>query len=128
LNRDFVIRQLLAILLIAGLALAPLSRPVMAATASGASLQAMADDMSATVSADEMASQMPCCPSKLPAPVGCDDCVCMAACASPCLAGMSTAVLHRLLTASQRIVPLKDDSWPDDLGHPPPEHPPRILV
>jgi hypothetical protein len=125
-KRNFAIRRLLAVLMIAGLALAPVSRPVMAETSSHVSMQAMADDMSASVTTDEMASDMPCCPSK--APVDCDKCVFMAACMSKCFTGMSSTVFHPLLTASDDIAALRNDSRPDGLGHPPSEHPPRILV
>jgi hypothetical protein len=127
-NRNFTIRRLLAILVIAGLALAPVSRPVMAEMSSDASMQAMADEMSAAETTDEMASDMPCCPSKAPAPVGCDKCVFMAACTSLGFVGMSSAVVHLFLTASGDVASLQNDSWPDGLGHPPPEHPPRTLV
>jgi hypothetical protein len=131
-KRNFAIRRLLAILVIAGLALAPVSRPVMAGTSSDVSMQdkmqAVADDMSATDTTDEMAGDMPCCPSKAPAPIGCDKCVFMAACTSTCFTGMSMDVIHPLLTATGRIASLRNDAWPDGLGHPPPEHPPRILV
>ena len=126
---DLVIRWLLVVPVIAGLALAPVSRPVMAEpVASDVSIQAAADNMSASEMTDEMASDMPCCPSKAPAPIGCDKCVFMAACTSMCFTGMSMDVIHPLLTATGRIASLRNDAWPDDLGHPPPEHPPRILV
>ena len=128
-KRNFAIRRLFAILVIAGLALAPVSRPVMAQpVVSDVSMQAAADDMSASDMTDEMASDMPCCPSKAPAPISCDKCVYMAACLSKCFTGMSTAVVHPLLTATGRIASLRNDAWPDGFGHPPPEHPPRILV
>ena len=127
-NRNFTIRRLLAILVVAGLALAPVSRPVMAEMASDASLQATADNMSPSAMADEMASDMPCCPSKAPTPVGCDKCVFMAACTSLGFVGMSSAVAHLFLTASDDVASLQNDSWPEGLGHPPPEHPPRTLV
>jgi hypothetical protein len=128
-KRNFAIRRLLATLVIAGLALAPVSRPVMAETASDASMQAVADEMSpSSATTDEMAGDMSCCPSKAPMPVGCDKCVFMAACMSKCFTGMSPAVVHPLLTATGRIASLRNDAWPDGLGHPPPEHPPRILV
>jgi hypothetical protein len=85
--------------------------------------------MSAAETTDEMASDMPCCPSKAPAPpIGCDKCVFMAACTSMCFTGMPMDVIHPLLTATGRIASLRNDAWPDGLGHPPPEHPPRILV
>jgi hypothetical protein len=119
--------------MIAGLALAPVSRPVMAAAPSHASQQAMADEMaspemSAMAMTDEMASDMPCCPSKAPLPVDCDKCVFMAACASMCFAGMSASVSHPLPIVSETIALQRSDSWPDGFGYPPPEHPPRTLV
>ena len=131
------IRRLLAVMMIAGLALAPVSRPVMAATASHGSDQAMADEMSpsemsamakADEMADEMASDMPCCPPKAPMPVDCDKCVFMAACASVFFADVSATVSHPYPIASKMIALQRNDSWPDGLGHPPPEHPPRSLV
>ena len=127
-KRNFTIRRLLAILMIAGIALAPLSQPVMAEMSSDASMQVMADEMSPSAMTDEMASDMPCCPSKAPTPVGCDKCVFMAACTSLGFVGMSSAVVHLFLTASGDVASLQNDSWPEGLGHPPPEHPPRTLV
>jgi hypothetical protein len=127
-RRNFTIRRLLAILVIAGLALAPISQPVMAETSPDVSMPTMTDDMSASAMTDEMASDMPCCPSKAPTPVGCDKCVFMVACTSLCFVGMSSAAVHPFLTASDDIASLQNDSWPEGLGHPPPEHPPRTLV
>ena len=121
-------RRLLAIFVIAGLALAPVSRPAMAEMSSDVSMHAMADNMSASEMTDEMAGDMPCCPSKAPTPVGCDKCVFMAACTSLGFVGMSSAVVHLFLTASGDVASLQNDSWPECLGHPPPEHPPRTLV
>ena len=127
-KRNFAIRRLLAILMIAGIALAPLSQPVMADSSADVSTQATADEMSPSAMTDEMASDMPCCPSKAPTPVGCDKCVFMAACTSLGFVGMSSAVAHLFLTASDDVASLQNDSWPEGLGHPPPEHPPRTLV
>ena len=130
-NCNFAIRRLFATLVIAGLALAPVSRPVMAETPSHASMQAMTNDMAsnlATDSADEMANDMPCCPSKAPAPIDCDKCVYMAACMSKCFTGMTASVFHPFFIASGTIAIQRNDSAPDGLGHPPPEHPPRTLV
>jgi hypothetical protein len=128
-NRQITIRRLLAIFMIAGLVLAPLSRPVMAGNASDASMSAMADDMSASAMTDEMASDdMPCCPSKAPTPIGCDKCVFMAACTAKCFAGLSAAIFCPAFAASGQIAPLQNDSWLDGLGRPPPEYPPRTLV
>lgn len=126
-NRQIAMRRLLAILVIVGLILAPLSRPVMAGTASDASMSAVADDMSVPATSDEMAGDMPCCPSKAPAPIGCDKCVFMAACMSQFLVGPA-AILRPPFAVSGKIAPLQNDFWPDGLGQPPPEHPPRTLV
>jgi hypothetical protein len=125
-KRNFVIRRLLAIMVIAGLALAPVSQPVMAEASSHGSVQVMADEMAASVTTDEMANDMPCCPPK--APVDCDKCVFMAACMSKCFTGMLVGVFHPFLSASGSVANLQNESWPEGLGHPPPEHPPRILV
>ena len=121
-NRQITIRRLLAISVIAGLVLA---RPVMAGMAPDAS---MAGDMSMSATSDEMAGDMPCCPSKAPAPVDCDKCLFMAACMSQFLAGPPAATFRPPFAVSGKIAPLQNDFRPDGLGHPPPEHPPRTLV
>lgn len=130
-KRQITIRQLLAIFMIAGLVLAPLSRPVMAGTASDASAsastmadEAMADDMSMSATVDKMVNDMPCCPS----PGDCDKCMFMAACMTKCFAGMSVAIFHPLMAVSARIAPLRNDSWPDSLGRSPLDHPPRTSI
>jgi hypothetical protein len=132
-KRQITIRRLLAVFMIGGLVLAPLSRPAMAGMASDASMPAMAEDMSMAASADMMpndmvASDMPCCPSKAPSPLECDKCIFMAACATKCFSGLSAAVFRPVLAVSVGIVPLRNDSWPDSLGYPPPDHPPRTLI
>jgi hypothetical protein len=133
-NHILAIRRLLAILMIAGLSLAPLARPAMAGMPSDAPMQAMAghmmdapamDKMSAM--ADEMAA-MPCCPSQAPAPVDCDKCFFMAGCASVFLSFLPTVIVLPVPVASDSVALLTNDFRPDGLGHPPPEHPPRLLV
>jgi len=124
-NRQITIRRLLAISLIAGLVVAPLSRPVMAGTTSDA---AMTDDISMSATAGEMANDMACCPSKAQAPIDCDKCVFMAACVTKCFTGMSAAIFHPVLASSARIASLRNDSWPDSLDHLPPDHPPRTSI
>ena len=126
-KRTLAIRRLLAALTIVGLALAPLSRPVMAGVAFDASTQATSDQMSPSAAADEMASDMPCCPAKAPAPVDCDKCALMAVCMTKCFTSPLAALLHPFPDSGQ-IAPLQNDFWPDGFGQPPPEHPPRTLV
>lgn len=132
-KHHFALRRLLVVLMIAGLALAPVTRPVMAETSSHASMQATADEMtpsemSASDTMDEMANDMPCCPSKTPAPADCDKCVFMASCMSKCFMGMSATIVTPFLVASDRIALERNDARPEGFGHPPPEHPPRTLV
>jgi hypothetical protein len=52
----------------------------------------------------------------------------MTTCLSKCFTGMSATVFHLFLTASNSVASLRNDSWSESLGHPPPEHPPRILT
>jgi hypothetical protein len=125
-NRHIAIHRLLAVLMIAGLVLAPVSRPVMAALAPEVSMEAMADEMSPSAMTGEMASDMPCCPSE--APVDCSKCVLMATCMTKCFTGMTATFVHPFLVVSASMALQRNDFRPDDLGHPPPEHPPRILV
>jgi hypothetical protein len=125
---NLAIRRLLATLVIAGLVLAPISQPVMAKVSADVAMQAMTDAMSPSAMTDEMASEMPCCPSKALAPVDCDECVLMAGCMSKCFTGMSASVFHPFPIASDRLIPRHKDARPDGLGRPPPEHPPRTLV
>jgi hypothetical protein len=132
-KRLITIRRLLAILMIAGLVLAPLSSPVTAGVTSDASMSAMADDMSMaaaleSTAPDQMASDMPCCPPTAPMPIGCDKCILMAACMTNCFVGMTVAVFQPVFAVSAGLVRPQNQFRPDGLGHPPPEHPPRILV
>jgi hypothetical protein len=126
-KRNFAIRRLLAIILIAGLVLALVSRPVMAKTSSDMSLEMMPDAF-ASATIGEMANDMPCCPSKAVTPIDCDKCVFMAACGSVCFAGIPAAIAHPFPILSDAIALQRNDTRPDGLGHPPPEHPPRSLV
>lgn len=121
------IRKLLAVLMIAGLAMAPVSQPVMAASSSDLPMHAH-EDMSPSDMTDAMANDMPCCPAKAPASTDCDKCIFMAACASKCFTGMTASIFDPLLQASNNMLPLSNDSSPDALGYPPPDHPPRTLV
>jgi hypothetical protein len=118
--------------MIAGLALAPASRPVMAATSPNTSQEAMADEMKPSEMAadtmDEMASDMPCCPSKAAMPVDCDKCVFMAACGSIGFPALSATISHPFPILSDTIALQRNDARPNGLRHPPPEHPPRRLV
>ncbi|MBB5046046.1 hypothetical protein HNR60_000788 [Rhodopseudomonas rhenobacensis] len=146
------IRRLLAILMIAGLAMAPLSRPAMAEASTHGAMQAgmmMAAEQAVAVDAHhmsavemaadtamasiemasaEMASEMPCCPSQAPAPSGCDKCVAMISCMSSGFVAMPIALLQPAFVLPGNALPRHTDARADGMGHSPPEYPPRTLV
>ncbi|MBI5261496.1 MAG: hypothetical protein HY852_06725 [Bradyrhizobium sp.] len=130
-KRNFAIRRLLAILVVAGLVLAPLARAVMATTTPETAMtmaSQMADHVSMSAMDGAMADHMSCCPSNAPAVVDCDQCVFMAGCMSACTAGLSAAKFEYLPIISATLPLLRDDARLVGLGRPPPEHPPRVLV
>jgi hypothetical protein len=75
-----------------------------------------------------MANDMPCCPSKAPAPIDCEKCLLMAACMTTGFTVVPVSTLLQFPAVSGRITRPKDDSWLHSLAHPPPDHPPRILI
>src|SRR3954451_9745200 len=110
------IAGLLAMLVIAGLAMAPLATPA----AVMASAHAGITDM-ASISAD-----MPCCPDEKS---GCPDCPLAAICVvkvTPAAPALADAILMRLPTKTGHSVP--DDAPSFGLGPPAADPPPRILV
>lgn len=152
------IRRLLAAVMVAGLVLAPLARPVMAGAPSavlitmhgmsghdmighGTATAAMADDAmtgydAAAPAMDQMSAagfdevaEMPCCPTEAPkAPVDCGKCLSMAGCSVSFLTGVPGAVAVPLPIPTKGVALASADFARDGLGHPPPEHPPRSLV
>ena len=114
--RRFITR-LLAMLVVAGLAVAPLVPPAAAMAPAHAEMT----DMTAA-SAD-----MPCCPDDNS--TGCPDCPLAAMCVSqitPAAPALADAILMRLPTKAGHAV--YDDAPAYGLDRPPPDHPPRILV
>jgi hypothetical protein len=100
------IAGLLAMLVIAGLAMA--------------SAHAGMTDMTS------MSADMPCCPDEKS---GCPDCPLAAICVvkvTPAAPALADAILMRLPTKTGHSV--SDDAPSYGLDRPPPDHPPRILV
>ena len=120
--RRFIAR-LLAILAIAGLAVAPLAT----AKASGhAEMTDMAAMSTESMSTESMSTDMPCCPEEKS---GCPDCPLAAICVlkiTPAAPALADAILMRLPTKTGHTV--SDDALSHGLDRPPPDHPPRILV
>jgi hypothetical protein len=113
--RRFITR-LLAMLVIAGLAVAPLATPVAAKASAHAEMTDIAS----------MSADMPCCPDEKS---GCPDCPLAAMCVSqitPAAPALADAILMRLPTKTGHTV--SDDALFHGLDRPPPDHPPRILV
>jgi len=52
----------------------------------------------------------------------------MATCAAKCFSGLTMALFQPVFAVSARPTYSQNDFWPDGLGHPPPEYPPRTQV
>ncbi|MBR0829440.1 hypothetical protein JQ596_28280 [Bradyrhizobium manausense] len=117
------------LLVAAGLLLAPLAAPVLAAPASGATghdMRAMSTDTQ-TMSGD-MQADMPCCPDQ-PQSKDCGSCPFVALCLlSATLPAPSGAVSLIERHAQYRAFAAIDDLLLDGLGTKPPDHPPRTDV
>jgi hypothetical protein len=117
------ITRLLAIMIVAGLAVAPVAAPAaMQASIMHASMAAEMTDMSS------MAADMPCCPDEQKSKT-CTDCPVIAMCvlttaqvAPP--EAMALPVRHAVRTTHA----LRDDVFADGLDRPPPDQPPRNLA
>lgn len=113
-------RILLAVLVAAGLTIAPLATPAVAEHSMVAEMVQMADMPSTAV-------DMPCCPDKQKSS-DCKDCPLVAICMLTVLQiGPSASAFLMRDPSSQRLHPL-DDIIVDGLARPPPDHPPRSLV
>jgi hypothetical protein len=117
-NISMHLGRLLAIFLIAGLVLAPLSVPTNAAkdTVRGAAT-AMAG----------MSADMPCCPDKS-APMDCDQCPLMAICMVQIFQEPSSAGVIELRPVTVRLLAPRSDPEAESLGQHPPPRPPRLLL
>jgi hypothetical protein len=113
-------RLLLAVLVTAGLTIAPLATPAMAEHSMAAKMTQMTD-------MPDMAGDMPCCPDQQKNK-GCQDCPLVAICMLSALPAKpsTNAVLVRL-PSHQRLLAF-DDMIADGLARPPPDRPPRFLV
>ena len=112
-------KLLLALLVTAGLTIAPLVTPAAAGHLLPAKMMQMADG-------SDMMADMPCCPDKQKSN-DCQDCPLVAICMLKILqAGPSN---HAIAMRPPRAhLQAFDDLMADELARPPPEHPPRSLV
>ena len=123
------ITRLLAILIVAGLAVAPVAAPAaMQASMTHASMAADMTGMSSVADVPPMAADMPCCPDEQKSKT-CTDCPVIAICVSTTaqVAPPETSALpvrHAVRTTHA----LRDDVFADGLDRPPPDQPPRNLA
>ncbi|MGT2440945.1 hypothetical protein ACU4GH_39880 [Bradyrhizobium betae] len=110
-----LIRSVLATLVVAGLALAPLAGPA-------AALRTSMPGMSMAQSGD-----MPCCPDKQKSD-DCKDCPLLALCMLKNVMADAAAAATVVRTAVHTTRLVFDDTAADGLDRPPPDHPPRTLV
>jgi hypothetical protein len=109
----------LAIVVTAGLTIAPVVTPATGQHPSTAKMVQMADT-------PDMMANMPCCPDKKSN--DCQDCPLIAICMLKLLqAGPSKQAAALDLSAYQLLQPA-DDRLVDGLGEHPPDHPPRTIV
>src|SRR4051794_31602300 len=112
-----LLNLILAVLVTAGLAVAPLATPGAAAQPQAAGMM----DMS-------MSTDMPCCPDEQKGK-GCQDCPLVAICVvKNAQAGPSLASAMPVRHAIRTSYSILDDVPADGLNRPPPDHPPRNLA
>ena len=113
-------KLLLALLVTAGLTIAPFATPAMAEHSMAANVPHMTD-------MPDMAADMPCCPDQQKNK-GCQDCPLVAICMLSLLPAkpLTDAVIVRL--PSHQRPRAFDDVIADGLVRPPPDRPPRSLV
>jgi hypothetical protein len=112
-----LVNLILAVLVTAGLAVAPLATPAAAALPQAAGMM----DMSAS-------ADMPCCPDEQKSK-DCQDCPLVAICVlKNAQAGPSLASVMPVRHAIPMSYSVLDDVPADGLDRPPPDYPPRNLV
>ena len=115
-----ILRLMLAVLVTAGLAVAPLVTPA----AAGA---LMASDMQMT-DAQDMSADMPCCPDGQKSK-DCQDCPLVAMCVlKTTQAGAPSAEALPLRHPVRTVHSVLNDAPADGLDRPPPDQPPRNLA
>ncbi|MCK1542346.1 hypothetical protein IVB12_10310 [Bradyrhizobium sp. 179] len=117
-NACRLLRFLLAVLVTAGLAVAPLVTPAAVGHLMGAMQMADAQDMP-----DDMA----CCPDKQNNKQ-CQDCPLVAICMLKVLQTGPSATTVRIPQAARELLRPLDDVIADGLARPPPDQPPRSIV
>jgi hypothetical protein len=117
-NLRWLLNLVLAVLVTAGLAVAPMVTPAVAKQPSAVGMTGMT----------AMAGDMPCCPDEQKSK-GCQDCPLVAMCfLKNAQAGHSVASAMPVRHAIRTSHSVLNDAAADGLSRPPPDHPPRILA
>jgi hypothetical protein len=120
-KRSIHLCRLLALFLIVGLVVAPLSARANAGMHGSMAMVPVADD-AASMSAGE-----PCCADDS-APMDCSDCPLMAICMVTTLHAPSAPGVAEILPLTVRMLLPASDPEAESLGYSPPPKPPRFLV
>jgi hypothetical protein len=120
-KRSIHLCRLLAVLVIVGLVIAPLTARANTGATASMTMTAMSDDTAA------MSEDMPCCPDKS-APVDCDQCPLMALCVSTTLQAPLPAGVAEIQPVTLRMLLPGSDPEVESVGYSPPPKPPRSLV
>ena len=108
----------LAVILIAGLAVAPwAATPAVAMHGHAAAMADMSD----------MTADMPCCPDKQKA-ADCDNCPLLGLCALKATQADRSAAAILIRAPIHLVLVAANDVLREGPDHPPPDHPPRTLV
>ena len=117
-KRSIHLCRLLAVLVIVGLVIAPLTAR---ANTGAMAMTSMSDDTAA------MSEDMPCCPDTS-TPVGCDQCPLMALCVATTLQAPLPAGVAEIQSVTLRMLLPGSDPEVESVGYSPPPKPPRSLV
>lgn len=120
-KRSIHLCRLLAVFLIVGLVIAPLSARANAGVQASMAMAPMSDD------AASMSAGQPCCADES-APADCGDCPLMAICMVKTLQAPPAAGVSEIVPLTLRILLPASDPEAEGLGLQPPPKPPRFLV
>jgi hypothetical protein len=120
-KRSIHLCRLLAVLVIVGLVIAPLTARANTGATASMAMTSMSDDTAA------MSEDMPCCPDKS-APVDCDQCPLMALCTATTLQAPLPAGVAEIQPVTLRMLLPGSDPEVESVAYSPPPKPPRSLV
>jgi hypothetical protein len=120
-KRSIHLCRLLAVFVIVGIVIAPLTARANAGAMKSMAIMSMSGDAAA------MSDDMPCCPDKS-APVDCDQCPLMALCTSTTLQPPLPTGVAEIRPVTLRMLLPGSDPEVESVGYSPPPKPPRSQV